>query len=69
MAKAPRRPWWDNGLGNEIQDRQHQQNQRTHQDQFGGVCLPEGGAVRRCEQINQVADEGEEVNLDQGNHR
>ncbi len=58
-----------NGFGDEIEQRQHDEDERGHDDQLGTIILPEGGAVGGGEEIDEIAEKGEEIDLDQRDHR
>ncbi len=55
-----------NGFGNEVEQRQNDEHHRAHHDELGAMVLPEGFAVRCGEKVDEVAEEGEEIDFEEG---
>ena len=56
-----------NRFRNEIQHRQDEQDKSSHQGKAQAVVLPECGAIRLCQEINQITDEGKEIDFNERN--
>ena len=57
------------GFSHETEERQHHQDEHSHADQFAAIVVPEGGAIGDRQEIDEIAEERKQVDLDCGNGR